>query len=278
MSSNSALPQELISPTMSSNLQIPQEIIDLIIDEVYSTDGIESLKAVSLVSKQWRERSQQHMFKEYHLRLFKMKKIQESNTFKTNNVSTLPQKPYTVFSAVQKLSIDAKEIAIPETSLEILQLFTNVTTLRISGWYFQKFDTHHITNLLSHFGTTVTTLELLNCCANSEVFIFLTSLFHHVSNLQVYPLASNGESFMIKPSDWPSGGARFQGKLGFGYLKAEHEDFLTFINQYSSSVHSIDIFRCENRGGLQRLFECHGGTLTSVNIFLSSEKGKLIPL
>ena len=187
MSSNSTLTQELISPAVSSYLKIPQEIIYLIIDEVYSTDGIKPLRGLSILSKQWHKRSQQHMFKDYyHLYLFKMKRIQESNTFKTNDASALPQQPYTVFSAIQKLFIDAEEISVPETCLEILQLFTNVTTLRIYEWHFQKFDTYYITKLLSHFGTTVTTLELLNCHANSEVLILLTSLFPYVSSLQVY--------------------------------------------------------------------------------------------
>lgn len=242
---------------MSTISQIPQGHIN--IDEVYSTDGIESLNGLSTVSTG-----------EYRLDL---KGIQDSNTSQTDDALALPQQTYYMLSAARKLTIaNGDHGQCPK----ILPFFTNVTTFTIQGWRFQEYDTRKIKDLLSHFGTTVTTLELLGCYANSEVLIFLTTLFPHVKSLRVEPWTPDGATFMIQHYDRPLGGAKFQGKLTFSSLGAKHEAFLAFVNEHSLVVHSIEIFQCENKGELQRLFERQGGTLTSVGIYSSSSEGAFI--
>lgn len=187
--------------------------------------------------------------------------------------------PHDVFSAVQKLDINGEGIDAPVPLLGILQRFTNVTALRICKWPFQNFNAQHISQVLGHFGRTVTTLQLYGFHTNSEVLIFLTSMFPHLETLSLEPLASNGKTFRIQQSDLPLGGAGLRGKLDLGYMGEEHQDFLAFISKPPSVLHSICIRGCNNWGQLQELFKHQGGTIQSVVVWLHEfRKGIFIPL
>ena len=125
------------------------------------------------------------MFKEFFLEHSSIKKLQESITSKTNGPSaSRPQLPYDLFSTVQKLFVT--ETTQLRECPEILQFFTNVTTLSILEWELHTFNTtHDIINYIGHFGTTVTTVEIVKCYADSEALIFSISLFPHIERLQV---------------------------------------------------------------------------------------------
>jgi hypothetical protein len=60
---------------MAVFLSLPQELLDLTIDAIYLTNGTTPLKKLSMMSKAWRGRSQHHLFKEFCLDSFKMKRI-----------------------------------------------------------------------------------------------------------------------------------------------------------------------------------------------------------
>lgn len=95
------------------------------------------------------------------------------------------------------LHLLAGEITSPmDQALDILPLFTKVTYLEIEGWDFQKFNSNSIEQLLGHFYKTVTALMLVDCRANSEVLIYLTSRFPLVENLWVGGLGdTHGQTY-----------------------------------------------------------------------------------
>jgi hypothetical protein len=275
-------------PTFSLDLRIaemvvpllPQELLELIIDDVYTYHGTAPLKTLSRVSKAWRPRSQNNIFTKFTLNCATMRRINSETTTEATE-DTSQQRPPTVFSYVRNLHIIARQITSPENDegyLQVLRLFTDVTSLRILDWDFREFETQHITRFLSHFGATVRTLELHECYVDSEVLIFLTSSFPFVENLEVdprYPCSS--VSYKIQKSDRPSGSVRFRGNLTFRFLGAQHEDFLAFVNENASDVRSISAELCANKGELQRLFDRRGGDLSSVGVHFLWKQGKPSP-
>lgn len=259
---------------------LPQELLELIIDDVCTLSGTASLKTLSRVSRAWRPRSQNNIFKTLILDCAAMRRI-HSETAAEATEGTSQQQPPIVFSYVRKLHIIARQVASPENDeeyLDILRLFTNVTSLRILDWDFREFETQHITRFLSHFGATVQTLKLHECYVDSEVLIFLTSSFPLIENLEVdprYPCSS--VTYKIQRSDRPSGSVGFRGNLILRFLSAQHEDFLAFVNENCSDVRSISAELCVNKGELQRLFDRRGGDLSSVGVHSLWKQGKLSP-
>ena len=256
---------------------LPQELLELIIDDVYMSHGTLPLKTLSRVSRAWRPRSQNNIFKKFILDCATMKRIHSESTAEATE-DTSQQPPSIVFSYVRKLHIIAGQITPSEDDeehLQVLQLFTNVTSLRILDWDFREFEAQDVARFLNHFGATVRTLKLHECYVDSEVLIFLTSSFPCVENLEVdprYPCSSL--TYRIQKSDRPSGGARFQGNLTLRFLGAQHEDFLAFVNENSSDVRSISAELCANKGELQRLFDRRGGDLSSVGVHFLWKQGK----
>ena len=259
---------------------LPQELLELIIDEVCTSHGTAPLKTLSRVSKAWRPRSQNNIFKTFTLDCATMRRIHSETTAEATEDTSQQRSPI-AFSYVRKLHIVARQITSPETDgeyLEVLRLFTNVISLRILDWDFREFETQHITRFLSHFGATVQNLTLRECYVDSEVLIFLTSSFPCVENLEVdprYPCSSI--TYKVQKSDRPSGSVRFRGNLTFRFLGAQHEDFLAFVNENSSDVRSISAELCANKGELQRLFDRRGGDLSSVGVHFLWKQGKPSP-
>ena len=261
---------------------LPQELLELIIDAIHTSDGTAPLKTLSRVSRAWRPRSQNNIFKKLRLNCATMRQIRDETdgTIETTG-NTASRQPPTVFSYVRKLHIAARQLISPENDgghLKVLRFFTNVTSLRILDWDFREFETHHITHFLGHFGATARTLKLQECYVDSEVLIFLTSLFPSIDNLEVdprYPCSSI--TYRVQKSDRPAGNVGFRGNLTLRFLSAQHEDFLAFVNENSSDVHSISAELCVNKGELQRLFECRGGNLLSVGIHSLWKQGMLSP-
>jgi len=263
---------------------LPQELLDLIIDATYTSNGTTPLETLSRVSRSWRPRSQHHIFKKLRLDYVAMRRIHsEFETSETTENTTSSQQQPTVFSHVRKLRISARQITSPENEpeghpLEILRFFTNVTSVRILDWDFREFETHHIARFLGHFGSTARTLKIRECYVDSEVLIFLTSLFPLVENLEVdprYPCSSG--SYRIQKSDRPLQHSGFRGTLVFRFLSAQHEEFLAFVTENSSDVRSISAELCVNKGGLQKLFEFRGGNLSSVGVHSLCKQGKVVP-
>lgn len=262
---------------------LPQELLELIIDAVYASSGTAPLKTLSRVSRAWRPRSQNNIFKKLLLDYTVIKQIHSETAERTvATTGDTSQRPPIVFSYVRKLHVAARQFTSPESDeeyLEILRFFTNVTSLRILDWDFREFETHHITRFLSHFGETVRTLKLHECYVDSEVLIFLISSFSFVDNLEIdprYPCSSL--TYKIKKSDRPSAGnVGFRGNLVFRFLSAQHEEFLAFVNENSSDVRSISAELCANKGELQRLFDCCGGNLLTVGVHSLWKQGKATP-
>jgi len=259
---------------------LPQELLELIIDAVSTSNGITPLKTLSRVSKAWRPRSQNNIFKKLILNCATLTRIR-SETVNETTECTSQQRPPIVFSYVRKLRIVARQVTSPEDDgeyLEVLRFFTNVTSLRILDWDFREFETQHVTRFLAHFGSTVRTLRLRECHVDSEVLIFLISLFPSVNKLEVdprYPCSS--VTYKIQKSDRPSGSVEFRGNLTLRFLSAQHEEFLAFVSENSSDVQSISAELCVKRGELQRLFDRRGGNLTSVGIHSLWKQGEIVP-
>ena len=262
-------------------IPLPQELIELIIDDVYKSNGTAPLKCLSRVSRAWRPRSQNNIFKKLLLDCAMMKRIHSETTSETTEDTSQPS-PSIVFSYVRKLHIVAKHVASPAEAdgeyLEVLQLFTNVTSLRLLDWDFREFETQHITRFFSHFGATVHTLKIHECYVDSEVLIVLMSLFPSVDNLEIDPrYPCSLVTYRIKKSDRPSERVGFKGNLTFRFLSTQHEDFLAYVNENASGVRSISAELCVNKGELQRLFDCRGRDLSSVGIHSLWKQGRFCP-
>ena len=261
----------LLDSAMAVVPQLPQELLDLIIDAFYTSNGTTPLKSLSLVSRAWRPRSQSNLFLKFILDCHLMKKILPAtcnDTLETME-SVSPTKIPTVFSYVRKLRVTVPDAISPENDgdyLKALQLFNNVTSLRILYWNFQEFDADHLTDFLGHFGATVRTLKLRDCQHDSEVLIFLASLFPNLNDFEIDPHPCNAVTYLIRNTDRPSKDVRFQGNLTFRSLTVQHEGFLSFVNKHSLDVRSISTELCVNKGEMQRLFECQGSKLLSVGI------------
>src|SRR5882762_4654281 len=88
---------------------LPQEILDAIIDTIYSSDGTQTLKALSMVSKEWCSRSQRHIFREFSLDRCKMQQIHFDTSEVTDAPTNTSRQQFPVaLSYVQELNINAQ--------------------------------------------------------------------------------------------------------------------------------------------------------------------------
>ena len=235
------------------------------------------------------------------LYLHEVKKIY-SKASEPTDTATPRQRFPTDFSYVEDLLIDARGIVSPADEgpcLEILRSFTNVTSLRIHNWDFGQFESHHVTEILGHFSTTVKTLELLRCCLDSGLLIFLTSLFTLVGNLSVrlpsppylvmplfnfindtvvrLPGPSKFGAYRVQGPD-RSRSVGFRGKILLEALGEHYRDFLAFVNENRSDLHSISVYYCGDMRELQELFSGpQACKLTSVGFGTYSGERKSIP-
>jgi hypothetical protein len=252
---------------------LPLDIFNLIVDEIYSSNGVELLKTLSIVSKELRLLSQLRIFRNFNLLSSNMERIYDE----TRGASQ--KQPPTVLSYVRHLEVEAIKASrsvAHRKYLEVLRLFTKVTSLHINNWYFQDFEQHNVTHLFGHFGATVTRLHLRESFFDSEVLISLTSLFPLVDDLLIDPrYLCDSKTYKIKDSD-RSGGASFQGQLTFSHLNKLHDPFLAFVSEHCSAVHSITVCHCFGDGKLQELFDRQGGNLLDVAIRAIKALGKFI--
>jgi hypothetical protein len=250
---------------------LPQELLDLIIDAAYASASITPSKSLATVSKAWRPRSQSNMFRNLFLDYHKMRRIRSESPGTSKTTGDVSRHRPIVFSYVRELHIAAFQVTSPEDDgayLQTLLFFTNVTSLRILDWDFRQFAAHDVTHLLGHFGATVRTLKLHECYVDSEVLIFLTSLFPLTDNLEVDPrYPCRAATYKIQNSDRPSKNVGFRGNLIFKFLSPQHEEFLTFVSEHSSDVRSISAGLCASQGELQRLFERQGSKLSSASVY-----------
>lgn len=267
---------------MATIHSLPQELLDLIIDAAYASDSIIPSKSLAAVSKAWRPRSQSNTFRNLSLNCDKMRRVQSefiSVSEATRNASR--QRLPIVFAYVRELHVAAFQVTSPEDDgayLRTLLLFTNVTSLRILDWDFRRFSARDVTRFLGHFGATVRTLKLHECYVDSEVLIFLTSLFPVTNNLEVDPrYPCRAATYKIKSSDRPSKNVGLRGNLILKFLSAQHEEFLAFVGEHSPDVRSISAGLCASQGELQRLFERQGSRLSSASVYSLWRQGKFIP-
>ena len=253
---------------------LPQELLDHILDNI--PGDTRTLKTASTVSKAWRTRSQVRIFSKFTLDFRNMERIYSETPDSPEAAG--PRKLFSiVFSHVRDLDIDARKITSLKNHgeyLEILRSFTNLTSLRTAYWSFQEFERRYINHLFGHFDKTVKTLELVDCFLDSEVLIFLMSLFLHVDNLSVDPrLPSDLKTYKIQDAD-RSRSVGFRGNLVFEHMRPLHEEFLAFVDDHCSDVRSIIAHSCESRGALGNLFQRQGHKLTSVGVGLTGKAGE----
>ena len=251
---------------------LPNDVLDLIIDTSYSSDGLEPLKALSLVSKDLCLLSRPLIFRRFSLDFHKMEQIHDYY------IGGGPRQSFpSPLSSVRRLRVDILYTS-SQSCLEALRFFTEVTHLRIYNWYFQDFGRHDVTHLLGHFGETVTRLKLKECFFDSKVLLFLISMFPLLDNLYVSPRVScERETYRIKQVV-PSRDVGFRGRLDLSYLTELHDQFLEFVTENSSAVHSISIQHCRSNGRSQELLDRLGGDLTNVDVGIAKGWGEHFPV
>ena len=202
--------------------------------------------------------------------------------------SALQQRFYAVFPGVQELNLHGVTPVDHKKHEKILRHFTGITSLRISHWDFRKFETDDIKRILHRFRETVRTLEIYRCGVNSDVLIFLTSLFPHVDNLSVQPslnlsdgtykfeLRKPSDRYLVKGLDTrPLDSVEFRGSFTFVPLADKHENFIAFVKDHASGINSIHVLLYEKSVQLKKLFECSESTLLSAGVWFYVE-GKFI--
>ena len=259
---------------------LPQELIDHTIDLSVS-HGVEHLKVLSVVSRAWRARSQFHILgKRCTLHLGHLFDIYSGISKSTG--AAAPQEKITIpFSYVRRLNLDGVSI-FPRwggVHLEALQLFTNVTDLRIHSWDFELFESSLIRTAFEHVGRTVTTLEISHCVVNLTVLIFLMSLFPYVNDFryEARPIHSYGgqpREFKIQDSESLSSSVKSPGKLAF--LDAQKNCFLAFVSEECLDAHSITLgSEMPFTEGMQELFcrpKASELTLVCIGTFVKDSK------
>ena len=244
---------------------LPQELIEHIID-LSDFPDTKHLKVLSTVSTAWRTRSQYQIFKSYTLNgIEDMKKIHS----KVSECAGIPAPQIlTLFSSVRCLHLNGGiHLERHKVYLKILRLFTEITELRIHSWDFRPFEGSEIKTYFKHFGRTVTALEIRDCVDNSEVLIFMKSLFPRVDDLKIKTQFDDGitKSFKIKglPRE-----VIFQGRLTFELLDIRYNRFLAFVSRNCSGVHSVTLKMCQCVAGMQELLgpRFKASELTSVYV------------
>ena len=201
----------------------------------------------------------------------------------------LQQRFYAVFPSVRELVLHGVTPVDHKKHEKILRHFTGITFLRISCWDFRKFKTKDIKRILDRFCETVKTLEIHRCGVNSDVLIFLTSLFPHVENLSIEPAidisggtykfelckSSGQETYLVKGSGTPLNPVKFRGNFTFMPLVAEHENFIAFVKEHSSGIRSIHVRLWQKSEQIEKLFKRSEPTLLSASVCFFF-KGKFI--
>lgn len=178
-------------PTMSN--QFPQELVDEVIDNL---DNPRDLRACSLVSSKWLERSRRRLFANVSLNTWNFRKWRRN----------IPPGPNGISAYVRSLSLRQARSIIslePETLMGImdhLTSFRGLKSLILQDVNFDDlFDEPSLAECFGHFGASVNSLYLHGILTDMSTLLFFVNLFPSLNHLAISsPILSEGVAELPK--------------------------------------------------------------------------------
>ena len=242
-------------PAMSK--QIPQELVDEVIDNL---NNPRDLRACSLVSSEWVDRSRRSLFANVALSTWNFDQWRRN----------IPPGPDGISAYVRSLTLrQARSIVSlePETLMGIMDHLTSFQRLKAlllhDVNFDDLFDGRSLTQCFGHFGVSVTSLHLHGIKADTGTMLFFISLFPNLNHLAIgSPVLSSGKT------EVPRGVLPLRGTLqlsGFGTTSCTLLQGLLLIPLYLEEI-SITHSQIADSGVLNRLIETCAPTLKKVEL------------
>ena len=244
-------------PTMSK--QFPQELVDEVIDNL---DNPRDLRACSLVSSGWVERSRHRLFANVALNTWNFDKWQRNIPPGSNGISAYVRS----LALRQARSVVSLE---PETLMGImdhLTSFQRLKTLLLQDVNFDDlFDGPSLTQCFGHFGVSVESLHLHGIRTDMSTVLFFISLFPNLNHLTISSpilILSNGETRV------PKGALPLRGTLRLSGLGTTSSALLQGIPLIPLDLEEISVTHSQitDSGVLDRLIEACAPTLKKVEL------------
>ena len=244
-----------LHPAMSK--QFPQELVDEIIDNLSDP---RDLRACSLVSSQWAERSRWRLFANVALNTWNFDKWRKNILPGPNGISAYVRS----LALRQARSVVSLE---PETLMGImdhLTSFQRLKTLLLQDVNFDDlFDGPSLTQCFGYFGVSVKSLRLDGIRTNMSTMLFFINLFPNLDRLMIRsPTLSNGET------EVPKGALPLRGSLKLCGLGATSSTILQGILFIPLRLEELSVTHSQiaNPEALNKLIEVCAPTLKKVEL------------
>lgn len=170
----------------TTSTRLPQELVDTVIDELRNDVG--SLHACSLVSKSWVYRSRKYLFATVHLPTCLLRRWLEHIPV---NACTPPDPHYHVRSLSLQPATASTPFCIPETLVDHLSSFTQVSKLVITSslwgdWTHAFSDSILVAKYFGSLGQALRKLELERVHLNMVAFRALLDVFPRLENILIF--------------------------------------------------------------------------------------------
>lgn len=242
-------------PAMSK--QIPQELVDEVIDNL---NNPRDLRACSLVSSEWLDRSRHRLFANVALNTWNF------DQWRTN----IPPGPNGISAYVRSLTLrQARSIVSlePETLMGIMDHLTSFQQLKAlllhDVNFDDAFDAPSLSRCFGHFGVSVKSLHLHGIRTNMSTMLFFISLFPNLNHLTISsPILSSGET------EVPKGVLPLRGALRLSGLGATSSALLQGILLIPLHLEEISVTHSQIADSwvLNRLIETCAPTLKKVEL------------
>jgi len=237
--------------------QIPQELVDEVIDNL---DNPRDLRACSLVSSEWVDRSRRRLFAHVALNTWNFDQWRRN----------IPPGPNGISAYVRTLTLrQARSIASlePETLMGIMDHLTSFqrlqTLLLVDVSFNDSFDAQSLTQCFGHFGVSVKTLHLHGIRTDMSTMLFFISLFPNLDHLTISsPILSS------RKIEVPKGVPPLRGALRLSGLGATSPTLLQGILLIPLNLEEISVTHSQiaDSGVLNRLIEACAPTLKKVEL------------
>ena len=242
-------------PAMSK--QIPQELVDEVIDNL---NNPRDLRACSLVSSEWVDRSRCRLFANVALSTWNFDQWRRN----------IPPGPNGISAYVRSLTLrQARSIVSlePETLMGIMDHLTSFQRLKAlllhDVNFDDLFDGRSLTQCFGHFGVSVKSLHLHGIRTDMSTMLFFISLFPNLNHLAIgSPILSSGET------EVPKGVLPLRGTLQLSGLGATSCALLQGILLIPLDLEEISVTHSQiaDPGALNRLIETCAPTLKKVEL------------
>ena len=237
--------------------RFPQELVDEVIDNL---NNPRDLRACSLVSSQWLERSRRRLFATVALNTWNFDQWRKNITPGPNGISAYVRS----LTLRQARSIVSLE---PETLMEIMGHLTSFQRLKAlvlqDANFDDLFDGPSLIRCFGHFGVSVKSLRLHGIKSDMSTMLFFISLFPNLDHLTINsPILSGGET------EAPKGILPLRGTLQLGGLGTTSSALLQGILLIPLHLEEISVTHSQiaDPGLLNGLLEACAPTLKKVEL------------